>query len=164
MRRSRLPSQDADFAAWYAQVVASAELAEHAPVRGAMIIKPYGHALWEAVRAALDERIAATGHENAYFPLLVPASLLEREADLVEGFAPEVALVTHAGGRRLEEPLAIRPTSEALVWATYARWVQSYRDLPLLLNQWANVVRWDCLLYTSPSPRDISGSRMPSSA
>jgi prolyl-tRNA synthetase len=108
-----------------------------------MVIRPRGYALWEAIQRALDERIKATGHENVYFPLLVPMSLLERERDLVEGFAPEVAVVTHAGGRQLEEPLAVRPTSEALIWATYGKWIQSYRDLPLLYNQWANVVRWE---------------------
>ena len=108
-----------------------------------MVIKPRGYAIWEAIQRALDDRIKATGHENLYFPLLVPMSVLEQEGDLIEGFAPEVAVVTHAGGSELEEPLAIRPTSEAVIWATYARWIQSYRDLPLLYNQWANIVRWE---------------------
>jgi prolyl-tRNA synthetase len=108
-----------------------------------MVIKPYGYAIWEAIQRALDDRIKATGHENFYFPLFVPASLLAQEGELVKGFAPEVAVVTEAGGKRLEEPLAVRPTSEPLIWSTYARWVQSYRDLPLLYNQWANVVRWE---------------------
>jgi prolyl-tRNA synthetase len=108
-----------------------------------MVIKPYGYAIWEAIQRALDERIKATGHENVYFPLLVPSTVLDRERELVEGFAPEVAVVTHAGGKKLEEPLVVRPTSEAVIWATYAGWVQSYRDLPLLYNQWANVVRWE---------------------
>ena len=108
-----------------------------------MVIKPYGYAIWEAIQRELDDRIKATGHENLYFPLLVPASVLAQEGELVEGFAPEVAVVTEAGGKTLEEPLAVRPTSEALIWSTYARWVQSYRDLPLLYNQWANVVRWE---------------------
>ena len=108
-----------------------------------MVIKPYGYAIWEAIQRALDDRIKATGHENLYFPLLMPASVLAQEGELVEGFAPEVAVVTEAGGKQLEEPLAVRPTSEALIWSTYARWVQSYRDLPLLYNQWANVVRWE---------------------
>lgn len=138
-----LPSQSSDFPAWYGEVVRRAGLAENSPVRGAMVIKPYGYAIWEAIQRELDDRIKATGHENLYFPLLVPASVLAQEADLVEGFAPEVAVVTEAGGRRLEQPLAVRPTSEALIWSTYARWVQSYRDLPLLYNQWANVVRWE---------------------
>ena len=108
-----------------------------------MVIKPYGYAIWEAIQRELDDRIKATGHENLYFPLLVPASVLAQEGELVEGFAPEVAVVTEAGGKKLEEPLAVRPTSEALIWSTYARWIQSYRDLPLLYNQWANVVRWE---------------------
>ncbi len=143
MTTPALPSQCSDFAAWYGEVVRRAELAESSPVRGAMIIKPYGYAIWEAIQRELDGRIKATGHENLYFPLLVPARVLGREAELVEGFAPEVAVVTEAGGKTLEEPLAVRPTSEALIWATYARWVQSYRDLPLLYNQWANAVRWE---------------------
>jgi prolyl-tRNA synthetase len=138
-----LPSQSSDFAAWYGEVVRRAELAESSPVRGAMIIKPHGYAIWEAIQRELDDRIKATGHQNLYFPLLVPAPMLAREAELIEGFAPEVAVVTQAGGKTLEEPLAVRPTSEALIWSTYARWVQSYRDLPLLYNQWANAVRWE---------------------
>ncbi|MDX6544850.1 MAG: prolyl-tRNA synthetase [Gaiellales bacterium] len=140
---SDLPSQSTDFPAWYAEVVRRADLAEHSSVRGSMVIKPYGYAIWELLQRALDDRIKATGHENLYFPLLMPMSLLAREADLVEGFSPEVAVVTEAGGAKLEEPLAIRPTSEAAIWSTYARWIQSYRDLPLLHNQWANVVRWE---------------------
>jgi prolyl-tRNA synthetase len=143
MSRQSLPRQSADFPAWYAEVVRRAGLAESGLVRGTMVIKPYGYAIWEAVQRALDERIKATGHENLYFPLLLPSSVLDREADLVEGFAPEVAVVTRAGGKELDEPLVIRPTSEAAIWATYARWVESYRDLPLLYNQWANVVRWE---------------------
>jgi prolyl-tRNA synthetase len=143
MSTTALPTQSSDFPAWYGEVVRRAGLAENSPVRGAMVIKPYGYAIWEAIQRELDDRIKATGHENLYFPLFVPASLLSREGELVEGFAPEVALVTEAGGKQLEEPLALRPTSEALIWSTYARWVQSYRDLPLLYNQWANVVRWE---------------------
>jgi prolyl-tRNA synthetase len=143
MSATALPSQSTDFPAWYREVVRRAGLAENAPVRGAMVIKPYGYAIWEAIQRELDDRIKATGHENLYFPLLVPASVLAREGELVEGFAPEVAVVTEAGGKALEEPLAVRPTSEALIWSTYARWVHSYRDLPLLYNQWANVVRWE---------------------
>jgi prolyl-tRNA synthetase len=138
-----LPTQSTDFPGWYAETVRRADLAEHAAVRGAMVIKPYGYALWEAIQRALDDRIKRTGHVNAYFPLFVPRSLLEREGDLVEGFSPEVAWVTEAAGRRLEEPLAVRPTSEAVIWDTYARWIQSYRDLPMLVNQWANAVRWE---------------------
>jgi prolyl-tRNA synthetase len=143
MSTSALPSQSSDFPAWYGEVVRRAGLAENSPVRGAMVIKPYGYAIWEVIQRELDDRIKATGHENVYFPLLVPASVLAQESELVEGFAPEVAVVTEAGGKELEEPLAVRPTSEALIWSTYARWVQSYRDLPLLYNQWANVVRWE---------------------
>ena len=153
MSAVRLPRQSQDFPAWYGQVVRRAGLAENSPVRGAMVIKPYGYAIWEAIQRALDDRIKATGHENVYFPLLVPASVLARESELIEGFAPEVALVTQAGGKELDEPLAIRPTSEAMIWAAYGRWMESYRDLPLLYNQWANVVRWELrprlLLHTS---------------
>jgi prolyl-tRNA synthetase len=143
MSTTPLPTQSSDFPAWYGEVVRRAGLAENSSVRGAMVIKPYGYAIWEAIQRELDDRIKATGHENFYFPLFVPTSVLAQEGKLVEGFAPEVALVTEAGGKKLEEPLAVRPTSEALIWSTYARWVQSYRDLPLLYNQWANVVRWE---------------------
>jgi len=143
MSATALPTQSGDFPAWYGEVVRRAGLAESSAVRGAMVIKPYGYAIWERIQRELDDRIKATGHENFYFPLFVPVGVLAREGELVEGFAPEVALVTEAGGKKLEEPLAVRPTSEALIWSTYARWVQSYRDLPLLYNQWANVVRWE---------------------
>src|SRR5688500_17967245 len=138
-----LPKQSDDFPGWYQEVVKQAGLAEASLARGTMVIKPYGFASWERIQRAFDDRIKATGHENLYFPLLIPAKLLEREAEHVEGFAPEVAVVTHAGGAELEEPLIVRPTSETIIWATYAKWVQSYRDLPLLYNQWANVVRWE---------------------
>jgi len=138
-----LPKQSEDFPGWYQEVVKQAGLAESSLARGTMVIKPYGFAIWERIQRAFDDRIKATGHENVYFPLLIPHKLLEREAQHVEGFAPEVAVVTHAGGEELEEPLFIRPTSETIFWATYAKWVQSYRDLPLLYNQWCNVVRWE---------------------
>jgi prolyl-tRNA synthetase len=138
-----LPSQSTDFPAWYGEVVRRAGLAENSPVRGAMVIKPYGYAIWETIQRELDDRIKATGHENFYFPLFVPASVLAQEGRLVEGFAPEVAVVTEAGGTRLADPLVVRPTSEALIWSTYARWIQSYRDLPLRYNQWGNAVRWE---------------------
>jgi prolyl-tRNA synthetase len=138
-----LPKQSEDFPAWYQEVVRQAGLAEPSLARGTMVIKPYGFAIWERIQRAFDDRIKATGHENVYFPLFIPAKLLEREAEHVEGFAPEVAVVTHAGGSKLEEPLVVRPTSETIIWATYARWVQSWRDLPLLYNQWCNVVRWE---------------------
>ena len=143
MSATPLPTQSSDFPAWYGEVARRAGLAENSPVRGAMVIKPYGYAIWETIQRELDDRIKATGHENLYFPLLMPASVLAQEGQLIEGFAPEVAVVTEAGGKTLEEPLAVRPTSEAMIWATYARWVQSYRDLPLLYNQWANAVRWE---------------------
>jgi prolyl-tRNA synthetase len=143
MSTNKLPSQAEDFPAWYVEVVKRAELAEHGPAKGSMIIKPHGYAMWELMQRALDDRFKATGHENLYFPLLIPMSLLEKEADHVEGFAPQVAVVTHGGGEKLEEPLAIRPTSEAIIWSTYKRWIQSYRDLPLLYNQWGNVLRWE---------------------
>jgi prolyl-tRNA synthetase len=143
MSAAALPAQMGDFPAWYGEVVRRAGLAEKSPVRGAMVIKPYGYAIWERIQRELDDRIKATGHENLYFPLLVPASVLAQEEQLVDGFAPEVALVTEAGGKQLEEPYVVRPTSEALIWQTYGRWIQSYRDLPLLYNQWANCVRWE---------------------
>jgi prolyl-tRNA synthetase len=132
-----------DHSQWYLDVVLKADLADYGPVKGCMIIKPYGYAVWERMQQDMDRRIKETGHVNAYFPLFVPKSLLEREKEHVEGFSPECAWVTHGGGSELEEPLAIRPTSEALICSTYARWVSSWRDLPVLLNQWANVVRWE---------------------
>lgn len=138
-----LPKQSEDFPAWYQEVAKGAELAEISLVRGSMVIRPYGFAIWEAMQAAFDRRIKATGHSNLYFPLFIPYRLLEKEVEQVEGFAPEVALVTHAGGEKLEEPLVVRPTSETIIWPTYANWIQSYRDLPLLYNQWCNVVRWE---------------------
>ena len=138
-----LPKQSEDFPAWYQEVVKGAELAESSLVRGTQVIRPYGYAIWEAIQSGVDRRIKATGHENLYFPLFIPSKLLEKEADHVEGFTPQVALVTHAGGEKLDEPLVVRPTSETIIWATYAKWIQSYRDLPLLYNQWANVVRWE---------------------
>jgi len=138
-----LTPQNEDFSAWYNEVVLRAELADRGPVRGTMIIRPYGYRIWELLQAELDARIKATGHQNAYFPLLIPSGHLQREAEHVEGFAPELAVVTHAGGKELDEPLVIRPTSETVIGEAFARWISSYRDLPLLLNQWANVVRWE---------------------
>ncbi len=132
-----------DYSRWYTDVVQMADLADYAPVRGCMIIKPYGYELWEAIKSALDRRFKATGHRNAYFPLFIPMSFIEKEAEHVEGFKPELAIVTHGGGSELEEPLVVRPTSETLFGEAYARWIQSYRDLPMLINQWANVVRWE---------------------
>src|SRR5918992_471289 len=143
MNKSRLPGQKEDFPAWYVEVVKQAGMAEHGPARGTMIIKPHGYAVWEAIQAALDGRFKATGHENVYFPLFIPERLLAREAEHVEGFAPELAVVTHAGGEELDEPLIVRPTSETTIWEAYGTWIQSYRDMPLLYNQWCNVVRWE---------------------
>ncbi|NUP88545.1 MAG: proline--tRNA ligase [Candidatus Sumerlaeia bacterium] len=139
----KITPKSQDFAEWYVEVVRRADLADYTEIKGCMVIKPYGYGLWENLRDALDRRIKATGHRNAYFPLFVPESLLQKEADHVEGFAPEVAWVTHGGSEPLEERLAIRPTSEAVICSIYAKWVQSYRDLPVLINQWANVVRWE---------------------
>ncbi len=138
-----LTPQAEDFPRWYQDVVAKAELAENGPVRGTMVIRPYAYAVWERMQAELDRRIKATGAENAYFPLFIPESYLRREADHVEGFSPELAVVTHGGGKELEEPAVVRPTSETVINSYFAKWVQSYRDLPLLINQWANVVRWE---------------------
>ncbi|MSR35319.1 MAG: proline--tRNA ligase [Gemmatimonadetes bacterium] len=132
-----------DFSAWYNEVVLRAELADHSPVRGSMVIRPWGFGIWERMQAALDQRFKDTGHENAYFPLLIPMSFIEKEKAHVEGFKPELAIVTHAGGKELEEPLVVRPTSETMIYHMMAKWVQSYRDLPMLLNQWANVMRWE---------------------
>src|SRR5213083_1415274 len=132
-----------DFSRWYLDVVRRAELADYSAVKGFMVIRPYGYAVWELIQQALDRRIKQTVHVNAYFPLLIPESLLRKEAEHVEGFAPQVAYVTHGGGEELEEKLVIRPTSEAIIGTMYAKWVQSWRDLPILINQWANVVRWE---------------------
>ena len=143
MSTNKLPAQAEDFPAWYVEVVKRAELAEHGPAKGSMIIKPHGYAMWELTQRALDDRFKATGHENVYFPLLIPMSLLAKEADHVEGFEPQVAVVTRGGGEELDEPLAIRPSSESIIWNTYRKWIQSYRDLPLLYNQWCNVMRWE---------------------
>ncbi len=139
----KLTPRAQDFSAWYNEVVLRAELADYSPVRGTMVIRPWGYGIWENMQRALDDMFKATGHENAYFPLLIPMSFIEREKEHVEGFAPELAVVTRAGGKELEEPLAIRPTSETIIYSMYAKWVQSYRDLPILMNQWANVMRWE---------------------
>ncbi|HVT40756.1 MAG TPA: proline--tRNA ligase [Gemmatimonadaceae bacterium] len=139
----KLTSRAEDFSAWYNEVVLRAELADYAPVKGCMVIRPNGYGIWERMQRALDDMFKATGHRNAYFPLLIPESFLHKEAQHVEGFAPETAVVTHGGGKKLEEPLIIRPTSETIIYHMFAKWVQSYRDLPLLINQWANVVRWE---------------------
>jgi len=138
-----LTPQDEDFPRWYQDVVAKAEMAENGPVRGTMIIKPWGYAIWERIQAELDQRIKASGAVNAYFPMFIPSSFLAKEAQHVEGFSPELAVVTHAGGEQLAEPLVVRPTSETVIGDAMSRWIQGHRDLPLLLNQWANVVRWE---------------------
>jgi prolyl-tRNA synthetase len=132
-----------DFSRWYLDVVRRAELADYSPVKGCMVIRPYGFAIWELIQQALDAEFKRTGHVNAYFPLFIPESLLKKEAEHVEGFAPQVAYVTHGGGEELEERLVVRPTSEAIIGTMYAKWIQSWRDLPILINQWANIVRWE---------------------
>ena len=132
-----------DFPRWYQDLIAKAELADNGPVRGTMVIRPAGYAIWERMQAEMDARIKAAGAENAYFPLFIPESYLQREAEHVEGFSPELAVVTHGGGKQLAEPVVVRPTSETVIGEFMAKWVDSYRDLPLLLNQWANVVRWE---------------------
>ena len=139
----KLTSRAEDFAAWYNEVVQRSELADYSPVKGSMVIRPWGYGIWENMQRALDDMFKATGHENAYFPLLIPMSFIEKEKAHIEGFAPELAVVTHAGGKELEEAYVIRPTSETIIYSMYAKWVQSYRDLPILINQWANVMRWE---------------------
>jgi len=143
MTEDKLPSQKDNFAEWYNQLVLKAELADYAPVRGCMVVRPYGWALWENMTAALDRRFKATGHVNAAFPLLIPMSFFEKEKAHVEGFSPELAIVTIGGGEKLEEPLVVRPTSETIIGTMYSKWIKSYRDLPVLINQWGSVVRWE---------------------
>jgi prolyl-tRNA synthetase len=143
MAKTVLTPQSEDFPRWYQDVVAKAELADNGPVRGTMVIRPYGYSIWERMQADMDRRIKEAGARNAYFPLFIPESYLSREAEHVEGFSPELAVVTHAGGKELEEKVVVRPTSETVIGEYMAKWTQSYRDLPLLLNQWANVVRWE---------------------
>jgi prolyl-tRNA synthetase len=140
---SPLTPRATDFPRWYQDVITQAELADNGPVRGTMVIRPWGYAIWERMQAALDSRIKAAGAENAYFPVFIPESYLQREAEHVEGFSPELAVVTYGGGKQLDEPIVVRPTSETVINSFFAKWVQSYRDLPLLINQWANVVRWE---------------------
>ena len=135
--------REEDYSQWYIDLVRSAKLADYSDVRGCMVIRPNGYAIWEKMQAALDGMFKATGHVNAYFPLFIPESYIQKEADHIEGFAPECAVVTHGGGEELAEKLYVRPTSETVIWASYKKWIQSYRDLPLLINQWANVVRWE---------------------
>lgn len=140
---NKLPDIKADFSSWYNEVVYASELADQAPTKGCMVIRPYGYAIWELIQKRMDARIKETGHENAAFPLLIPESFLKQEAKHVAGFAPELAVVTHAGGKQLEEPLVVRPTSETIIHYMFARWMRSWRDLPLKINQWCSVVRWE---------------------
>lgn len=139
----KITPRSKDYSRWYTDVIQQAELADYAPVKGCMVVRPYGYALWENIKDGLDRRFKATGHVNAYFPLFIPMSFLQKEAEHVEGFSPELAVVTHGGGKELEEPLVVRPTSETIIGHMYAQWVRSYRDLPILINQWGNVVRWE---------------------
>ncbi|HDN78944.1 MAG: proline--tRNA ligase [Chloroflexi bacterium] len=139
----KLTPRSEDFSKWYTEVVQRAEMADYSPVRGCMVIRPYGYALWENIQQSLDRRFKETGHQNAYFPLFIPYSFIQKEAEHVKGFAPQLAVVTHGGGQELEEPLVVRPTSEAIIGHMFAQWIRSYRDLPLLINQWCNVVRWE---------------------
>jgi prolyl-tRNA synthetase len=143
MSDEKLTPRNVDFSEWYNQIVLRAELADYAPVRGCMVVRPYGWALWENIQQALDKRFKETGHVNAAFPLFIPMSFLEKEKEHVEGFSPELAIVTIGGGEKLEEPLVVRPTSETIIGSMYSKWIQSYRDLPVLINQWGNVVRWE---------------------
>ena len=139
----KITPRSKDYSRWYTDVVQRAEMADYAPVKGCMVIRPYGYALWENIKEGLDRRFKATGHVNAYFPLFIPESFIKKEAEHVAGFAPELAVVTHGGGKKLEEPLIVRPTSETVIGHMYSQWVRSYRDLPILINQWGNVVRWE---------------------
>lgn len=139
----QITSRSTNYSDWYVDIVLKAQLADYSPVKGSMVIRPRGYALWEQIQSTLDRMFKETGHRNAYFPLLIPESFIKKEAEHVEGFAPELAVVTHGGGEELEEPLVIRPTSETIIWSMYRKWIQSWRDLPLLINQWANVVRWE---------------------
>jgi len=139
----KITPRSENYSQWYVDVVVQSQLADYSPVKGCMVIRPRGYALWEAMQQQIDKMFKETGHSNAYFPLLIPESFIHKEAEHVEGFSPELAVVTHAGGEELEEPMVIRPTSETIIWSMYKKWIQSYRDLPILINQWANVVRWE---------------------
>jgi prolyl-tRNA synthetase len=143
MAKTKITKQSDDFSKWYVDTVLNADMADYGPVKGCMVIKPYGYNVWENIQQALDKMFKDTGHVNAYFPLFIPESFLKKEAEHVEGFAPECAVVTHGGGKELEEALVVRPTSETIIWDMYRKWIDSHRDLPILINQWANVVRWE---------------------
>ena len=139
----KLTPMSEDFNEWYTDIIQQAQLADYSPVKGTMVIRPYGYSIWESVQSYLDKKFKETGHQNAYFPLFIPNSFIQKEAEHVEGFSPELAMVTHAGGKELEEPLVVRPTSETIINHMFAKWIKSHRDLPMLINQWANVVRWE---------------------
>lgn len=149
----RITPREQDFAQWYSDIIQHAKLADYSPVRGCMVLRPNGYALWEVLQKDLDRRFKETGHKNAYFPMFIPESFLKKEKEHVEGFAPQLAVVTHGGGKELEEPLIVRPTSETIINHMYAKWINSYRDLPVLINQWANVVRWE--MRTKPFLRTL---------
>lgn len=153
MDNEKLTPRSENFSEWYNQLIQRAELADNAPVRGCMVVRPYGWALWENIQGALDKRFKDTGHVNAAFPLLIPMSFLQKEKEHVKGFSPELAVVTHGGGQELEEPLVVRPTSETIIGYMYSKWIKSYRDLPVLINQWGNVVRWE--MRTRPFLRTL---------
>ncbi len=138
-----ITARDVDYSKWYTDIVIQSKMADYGPVKGTMVIRPNGYAIWEMMQKHLDKMFKDTGHVNAYFPLLIPESFMKKEAEHVEGFAPECAVVTHGGGSKLEENLYIRPTSETIIWSMYKKWIMSYRDLPILINQWANVIRWE---------------------
>ena len=140
---AKITTRAKNYSQWYIDIILQAKLADYSPVKGSMVIRPRGFAIWEKMKSALDSMFKETGHKNAYFPMLIPESFIKKEAEHIEGFAPELAVVTHGGGEKLEEPLVIRPTSETIIWAMYKKWIQSYRDLPLLINQWANIIRWE---------------------
>ena len=135
----KLTPMSEDFNEWYTDIIQQAQLADYSPVKGTMVIRPYGYSIWESVQSYLDKKFKETGHQNAYFPLFIPNSFIQKEAEHVEGFSPELAMVTHAGGKELEEPLVVRPTSETIINHMFAKWIKSHRDLPMLINQWANV-------------------------
>ncbi|HFE63135.1 MAG TPA: proline--tRNA ligase, partial [Caldithrix sp.] len=139
----RITPRTEDYNRWYTDVIIQGKLADYSPVKGCMVIRPNGYAIWERMQQELDRMFKESGHVNAYFPLFIPESFMKKEAEHVEGFAPECAVVTHGGGQELEESLYIRPTSETIIWSMYKKWIMSYRDLPILINQWANVVRWE---------------------
>src|ERR1035437_8780716 len=141
--KEKITTRAGDFSRWYLDVIAAADMADYAPVKGCMVIKPYGYAIWEHIQSTLDGMFKATGHKNAYFPIFIPESFLKRDAEHVEGFSPELAVVTYAGGKKLEENLVVRPTSETIIYDSFSKWIHSWRDLPMLINQWANVVRWE---------------------